>query len=129
SVLAPTAHRLAGAVGVIRLDRLRVLELRAHVVAVLARTSRERGAVRLRRLEEEERPRVLGRLRDRRLDDGRTELLEPCDVLLGRAVFRGRLPADRRRPRQETHGESAQAWLGNRRARERRPRERDVRNV
>ena len=61
-------------VDLVRLDRLRVLELRADVVAVLGRARRERRAVRLGRLVEEERPRVVGRLGDLRLDDARAEL-------------------------------------------------------
>ena len=57
--------------------------------------------MRLGRLVEEQRPGVVGRIRDRRLDDARTELLEPLDVRLGGAILARGRPADRRRPRQQ----------------------------
>ena len=57
-------------------------------VAVLVGADRERGAVRLGGLVEEERPGVGGRVGDRRLDDACAELLEALDVRLAATVLR-----------------------------------------
>ena len=46
---APPPHRLPGCVSFVGCDRLRLLELRAHVAAVLVAASRKRVAVRLSR--------------------------------------------------------------------------------
>ncbi len=83
----------------------------------------------LGRLVEEERPGIAGRLRDRRLDDSRAELLELRDVLLGRAVLRSGRPADRGWPREQADRQPVQARLGRRPAGERGPHERDIRNA
>ena len=80
----PRLHRSASRFDLRRLDRLRLLQLHAHVLAVLVGARRERRAMRLGGLVEEERPGVRRRLGNRRLDDVRTELLQPLDIRLGR---------------------------------------------
>jgi hypothetical protein len=74
------------------LDGLRVVELRAHVLAVLGLALGEGRPVRLGSLVEEQGPGVLGRLRYLCSNHARAELLEPLDVLLGCAVLRQRAP-------------------------------------
>ena len=103
-----------------------MLQLGAHVLAVVGGPLRERRAVRLAGLVVEERPRVVRRLRELGRDDVGAELLEPLDVLLRRAVLGQCRAADRRWPGEHADREPAQPRLGHGRAREHGPRERDL---
>ena len=82
--------------------------------------------MRLAGLVVEERPRVVGGLRELGRDDAGAELLEPVDVLLRRAVLRQCRAADRRWPGEDADREPAQPRLGHGRSCEHRPRERDL---